>query len=40
MKELVEQIDFYVELDDMEATSNPRAGDKLDEDILLQPTTN
>ena len=39
MRELVKQIDAYVELDDMEATSIPRAGDQLNEDIL-QPTTN
>ena len=40
IRELVEQIDSHVKLDDMEATSNPHAGDQLDDDILLQPTTN
>lgn len=34
MRELVEQIDTHVELDNMEATSIPRAGDQLSEDIL------
>ena len=34
MKELVEQINAYVELDDMEAISIPRAGDQPSEDIL------
>ena len=38
MKELMEQIDAYVELDDMEATSIPCTGVQLSEDIL-QPTT-
>ena len=38
MRELVEQIDFHVELDKMEATSNPYVGDQPDQDILLQPT--
>ena len=38
MRELVEQIDAHVELDDMEATSIPCLGDQLSEDIL-QPTT-
>ena len=39
MKELMEQIDAHVELDDMEATSIPCPGVQLSEDIL-QPTTN
>ena len=39
MRELVEQIDSHVELDDMEATCNPRASDQLGKDIL-QPITN
>ena len=34
IRELVEQIDAYVELDDMEATSVPRAGDQPSGDIL------
>ena len=34
IKELVEQIDAYVELDDMEATSVPRAGDQPSGGIL------
>jgi len=34
MRELVEQIDSHVELDDIEATSIPRAGDQPSEDIL------
>ena len=38
MKELMEQIDAHVELDDMEATSIPCTGVQLNEDIL-QPTT-
>ena len=38
MRELDEQIDAYVELDDMEATSIPRVDDQLSVDIL-QPTT-
>ena len=38
MKELMEQIDAHVELDDMEATSIPCTGVQLREDIL-QPTT-
>ena len=38
MRELVEQIDAHVELDDMEATSIPHAGDQPGGD-LLSPTT-
>ena len=34
MKELVEQINAHVELDDMEATSIPRASDQPSKDIL------
>ena len=34
MRELVEQVDTHVELDDMEATSIPHAGDQPNEDIL------
>ena len=34
MRELMEQIDAHVELDDMEATSIPRAGDQLSRNIL------
>ena len=34
MKELVEQINALVELDDMEATSIPRAGDQPSKDLL------
>ena len=39
MRELVEQIDSYMELDDIEVTSSPRDGDQVNEDIL-QPTIN
>ena len=39
MRELVEQIDAYVELDDMEATSIPRASDQPGGG-LLSPATN
>ena len=39
MRELVEQIDSHVELDEMEATSNPHASDQPGQDILLQPTS-
>ena len=39
IRELVEQIDSHVELDKMEATSNPHAGNQPDKDILLQPTS-
>ena len=35
MRELVEQIDAHVELDDMEATSIPYAGDQPSGDLLL-----
>ena len=38
MKELVEQIDAHVELDDMEATSIPRAGDQPSEGSLTPIT--
>ena len=38
MRELVEQIDAHVELDDMEATSISRAGDQSGGD-LLPPAT-
>ena len=34
MRELVKQIDTHVELDDMEATSIPRAGDQPSSDLL------
>ena len=37
-RELVEQIDSHVELDKMEAISNPHIGDQPGQDILLQPT--
>ena len=39
LRELVEQIDSHMELDEMEVTSNPRANDQLCEDIS-QPTIN
>ena len=39
MRELVEQIDAHVELDDMEATSVPCAGDQPDEGIQQQIET-
>ena len=34
MRDLVKQIDTHVELDDMEATSIPRAGDQPSSDLL------
>ena len=34
MRELVEQIDAHVELDEMEATSIPRVGDQPSGDLL------
>ena len=34
MRELVEQIDAHVELDEMEATSIPRAGDQPGGDLF------
>lgn len=37
MRELVAQIDSYVELVDVEVSSNPCTSDQLDEDIQLQP---
>ena len=37
MRELVEAIDSHVELVDLEVTSNLRAGDRLGEDVQLQP---
>ena len=39
MRELVEQIDAYAELDETEATSIPRARDQPDGD-LLSPVAN
>ena len=38
IRELVEQIDAHVQLDDMEATSTPRVGDQPGGD-LLHPAT-
>ena len=35
IRELVEQIDAHVELDDMETTSNPQVGGQLGKDTLL-----
>ena len=37
MRELVRAIDSYVELVDLEVTSNLYAGDKPDENVQLQP---
>ena len=39
IRELVEQIDTHVELDDTEATSNPCVSGRLGEDTLLRPIT-
>ena len=39
IRELVEQIDTHLELDDTEATSNPYVGGRLGEDTLLWPIT-
>ena len=39
MRKLVEQIDSHVELDEMEATNIPHAGDQPGQDIPLQPTS-
>ena len=39
MRELVKQIDSHMELDEMEATNIPYAGDQPGQDIPLQPTS-